>query len=154
MNQLFNDAEVLNNIDVVPFGQPLAGIRQWWQSTRHSEDTLIFVIETLDGTLIGGCSLEQISGADRNAWVGIWIGEPFWEQGYGTDAMRVLCRFGFEHVNLHRISLMVFEFNERARHVYEKVGFKLEGTMREARFRHGRHVDVHVMGLLAGELQM
>jgi RimJ/RimL family protein N-acetyltransferase len=152
LNELFNDVDVLNNLDVVPFGQSMAGIREWWETTRRSDDSAIFVIETIDGTVVGGCSLENIDGGARHAWLGIWLGQPYWGQGYGTDALRVLCRFGFEHMNLHRISLWCFEFNERARHVYENIGFKLEGTLRQARFRNGHYVDLHVMGLLAGEL--
>jgi RimJ/RimL family protein N-acetyltransferase len=54
-------------------------------------------------------------------------------------------------VGLHRVELDVYDFNTRARHIYEKLGFVLEGTKREAlRFDDG-WVDCHVMGLLARE---
>jgi len=96
--------------------------------------------------------LEGIDPSARVATLGIWIGQPHWEQGYGTDAMRTVCRLGFDHMNLQRVSLSVLDTNPRARAVYEKIGFKYEGTIRRARFREGRYIDLHVLGLLAEEL--
>ena len=153
LNALINDPYVVQHLDVVPFGQPLARIREWWESTRAREDVAVFAIETLDGGPIGACSLEDFNPGARLAWLGIWIGQPHWEQGYGTDAMRTLCRFAFRHMNLQRVSLAVLDTNPRARAVYEKIGFVHEGTLRRDRFRDGRYVDVHVMGLLAEEFE-
>jgi len=152
LNELFNDADVLVHLDVVPFGQPLTGIREFWERTRARDDLVNFVIETLPGEPIGIVGLEGIDPSARVATLGIWIGQPHWEQGYGTDAMRTVCRFGFDHMNLQRVSLSVLDTNPRARAVYEKVGFKYEGTIRRARFRDGRYIDLHVLGLLAEEL--
>src|SRR5437879_9941124 len=64
--------------------------------------------------------------------LGIWITEPLWNRGYGTDAVRTLCRFGFREMNLHRISLHVYDFNPRGVMVYEKVGFREEGRLRRS----------------------
>lgn len=112
------------------------------------------VVKKSDGALLGGVSLEGAHPENRSATLGIAIGDKScWDGGYGSDAMRVLCRFGFEHMNLHRIELEVYQGNERARHVYEKVGFVLEGTRRQAFFRYGRYWDSHIMGLLEGELR-
>ena len=107
-----------------------------------------------ESRLIGGIGLGRTSPENRTAVLGIALGDKScWNGGYGTDAMHTLCRFGFEMMNLHRIELDVFADNARARRVYEKVGFKLEGCRREAIFKFGRYHDVMVMGLLAGELQ-
>ncbi len=67
--------------------------------------------------------------------------------------MRTICRFGFDHVNLHRITLFVNADNAQAIRAYEKVGFQHEGALREAAFVHGGRVDHLVMGLLAGDLR-
>ena len=116
-------------------------------------ETAAFVIETLGGESIGSCALRGGAPEDRSALLGIWIGEKqYWNGGYGTDAMRVLCRFGFEHMNLHRISLEVFSDNPRAKHVYEKLGFRVEGLRREADFRYGKYRDIVMMGLIEGEM--
>jgi RimJ/RimL family protein N-acetyltransferase len=83
--------------------------------------------------------------------VGIAFGER--EAGFGTDAMRVLCRFGFEMMNLHRIQLTVDATNERARHVYRKVGFRDEGVLRDRRFIRGEYRGTAWMSLFRDEFQ-
>jgi RimJ/RimL family protein N-acetyltransferase len=114
-----------------------------------------FAVVTLaEGQLIGGVDLLQTSPENRSARLGIALGDKKrWDGGYGTDTMRVVCRFGFEMMNLHRIELDVYADNQRAQHVYEKVGFRVEGCRREALFKYGRYRDVIVMGLLEGELK-
>ncbi|MBK6317992.1 MAG: GNAT family N-acetyltransferase [Dehalococcoidia bacterium] len=114
-----------------------------------------FAVETHDGRMIGGCGLENPSAENRTAVLGIAIGDKhFWDGGFGTDTMRVLCRFGFEMMNLHRIQLDVYGGNLRAIHVYEKVGFRREATKRQAVYKLGRYHHIHIMGLLEGELKL
>ena len=89
---------------------------------------------------------------DRSAEIGIMIGErQYWNRGFGTEAMRLMVQHGFENLNLHRIFLRVFETNPRGKRSYEKVGFKLEGRMREARYLKGKYIDVCLMSILKSE---
>jgi RimJ/RimL family protein N-acetyltransferase len=151
INELFNDPDVLYFLSGVTFPQSVAGTRQWWETTRSAPDTQQFTIE-IPGELVGVCGLEGIEPRSRWARLGIWIGRPYWDRGYGTDAVRTLCRFGFREMNLQRIELLVHESNPRGRRAYEKVGFKEEGRLRRAHFVDGRYIDVISMGLLAEEL--
>lgn len=83
---------------------------------------------------------------------GIFIGDKkYWGKGYGTDAMRVLVKFIFEQMNIHKVKLNVYSFNERAIKSYEKCGFKVEGVLRQEIFRDGRYYDEIIMGLLKEE---
>ena len=89
---------------------------------------------------------------NRHAELGVVIGEKaYWGQGYGSDAICTLLRFGFEEMNLHRIYLRVYEDNARGIRAYEKCGFCQEGRLREANFRQGRYHDELVMGILSHE---
>ena len=151
IHRMFNDPEVQRTL-AVNWLEPVAGTRGWWEAVRTNPGTTAFVIESPAEELIGVCSLEDLNPATRTAALGIWIGEPFWDKGYGTDAVRTLCRFGFEEMNLQRVGLSVYDNNPRAVRVYENVGFKHEGRARRAHFIDGRHVDVIRMGLLAEEL--
>lgn len=72
-------------------------------------------------------------------------------QGYGTEAMRLMVDYGFRELNLHRIELDVYPFNPRAMHVYEKIGFKREGVLRDALFFDGEYHDEIIMGILKHE---
>jgi RimJ/RimL family protein N-acetyltransferase len=86
------------------------------------------------------------------AVVGIFIGDKnYWGKGYGTDAMSVLVKFIFEQMNIHKVKLNVFSYNERAIKSYEKCGFKVEGVLRQEIFRDGKYYDEIIMGLLKEE---
>ncbi|MEX0782320.1 MAG: GNAT family protein [Dehalococcoidia bacterium] len=148
-----NDPEVTQHV-MMRYPISVAFERNYLESVAPTSFELaLFSMDTLAGEHIGWCGLHGSSPEDRSASLGIAIGEKsYWNGGYGTDAMRVLCRFGFEHMNLHRIELNVFDDNPRAQRVYEKIGFKVEGCRREADYRYGRHRDIVVMGLLRGEL--
>lgn len=102
-----------------------------------------------DDRLLGMVDLDVDGWPHGNAWIGIGLGErAAWGQGYGTDAMRLIVRYGFEELDLHRISLTVFDYNPRARRVYEKLGFEVEGRLRQALHKDGQRADILVMGLL------
>lgn len=150
----FNDADVLRNLAMrAPMG--LAAEEQWFDrmladqgSTRHQ-----FVICLLDdGRPIGTIGLELVDLANGTAEFGIAIGEKSeWDKGYGTDATRAICDFGFGELRLERIGLMVYAGNERGRRTYAKAGFTHEATLRRAHFARGEHHDVHVMSMLRDE---
>ena len=149
----FNDPEVTEHLTV---RYPLSHAQEkaFIEGTVLSYDHASFGVETIaEGKLIGGVSLEKASPENRRATLGIALGDKqFWNGGYGTDTMRVVSRFGFESMNLHRIDLEVYASNARARRVYEKVGFRQEGVLREAIYKYGRYEDIVQMGLLEGEL--
>jgi RimJ/RimL family protein N-acetyltransferase len=152
LNELFNDHGVRSGIGM-PLPQPIESFHDWISRARTSDDHLNVTIERLeDGVAIGMCDLMRIEAPTRTAELGIWIARPWWSGGLGSDAVRTLCRFGFDHVNLHRITLFVNADNDRAIRTYEKVGFRHEGRLREAAFVRGERVDELVMGLLAEDL--
>jgi RimJ/RimL family protein N-acetyltransferase len=121
------------------------------EESRSNE--FFFYIRTLEGDrLIGFIGLADIRWNNGDAWVGIGIGERSeWGKGYGTDAMRVLLRYAFTELNLHRVSLGVFDYNPRAIRSYEKAGFRHEGREREQLHRDGSRADGLYMGILKEE---
>lgn len=105
-----------------------------------------------DWIIIGNIGLFGFDSIARSAEAGILIGDRnYWNKGYGTDAMKLLLKHGFETLNLNRIFLRVYEDNPRAIRCYEKVGFQHEGRMRQARFASGKFVDILFMGILCEE---
>lgn len=147
----FNDPELLRYLAMyVPMSQ--AAEEQWFESVLKDESQHVFVIETADGTPIGNLGLFGIDWKNRCAGCGIGIGEKeYWSQGYGSDALRILLRFAFADMNLHRVYLKVYDFNQRAIRCYEKLGFRHEGRLRQAHYTSGRYVDELVMGILRPE---
>jgi len=104
------------------------------------KDTYSFAIETLKGRYNSVCE------------AGIFIGDKsLWGKGYGTDAFGVLVRFAFEQMNLNKVKLRVYDFNQRGVKSYRKLGFVEEGRMRQELFRDGQYHDIILMGLLREE---
>ena len=102
--------------------------------------------------LIGNLAFNDIDWRNRSSEFGIMIGDKnHWNQGYGTEAVRLLIKHGFNTLNLNRIFLRVFEDNPRATRAYEKAGFVHEGRERQAEFRDGRYIDVLLMSILKDE---
>jgi RimJ/RimL family protein N-acetyltransferase len=120
---------------------------------QHGRERWFFVIcRRDDDRPVGTVGLDEIGLTSGGAGLGIFIGDPAdTSKGYGSDALRVLIDFGFGELRLERIWLDVFDFNERARHVYERLGFVHEATFRHAMFRGGRHVDLQRMAILREE---
>ena len=105
----------------------------------------------MENKLIGSCSIEPM-WSHRNAWVAIGIGNPAYRgKGYGTDAMRLLIGYGFRELDLQKITLSAFNYNQRAIRSYEKAGFTREVVKRAALYRDGQRHDELVMGILRRE---
>ena len=149
----FNDADVLRNLAMrTPMSQ--AAEEKWFDGmlARQGKDLQLVICLATDDRPIGTIGLHEIDQTNGTAEFGIAIGErEEWGKGYGTDATRAICEFGFAELRLERIGLFVYADNERGRRTYEKAGFTLEATLRRAHFARGEHHDVHVMGLLRDE---
>ncbi|HID86791.1 MAG TPA: N-acetyltransferase [Anaerolineae bacterium] len=146
-----NDRELLGYLTrYMPLSK--AEEERWFERQLEDESGRIFAIETREGVHIGNIGLHEIDWKNGHAELGIFIGEKeYWGQGYGTDAILTLLDFAFNEMNLHRVYLRVLAFNHRAIRCYEKCGFALEGTEREAVFRDGRYHDQLLMGILREE---
>ncbi|MHA1138213.1 MAG: GNAT family N-acetyltransferase [Candidatus Thorarchaeota archaeon] len=123
---------------------------EWIQACQQqmkNRTDFVFVIEDIsDHRFIGSLSLNAIDWLSKSSGMGIVIHNPQdWEKGYGTEAMQLLIDFGWQHLNLRRLELSVYAFNERARHVYEKLGFKLWGTAHQKYFIDGEYHDTHFL---------
>jgi RimJ/RimL family protein N-acetyltransferase len=151
------DSEYMRLLDTDP-AHLLSMIRnkEWYEKNlveEQKDDELFLLIRTLhDDRTIGFIGLDGISWTHGDAWIGIGLGDrEDWGKGYGTDAMRILLRYAFEELNLHRLSLSVFEYNPRAIRSYEKVGFVIEGSARQFLNRDGKRYDMILMGILREE---
>lgn len=121
---------------------------------EETEDGIVRLVIEADGRAVGDIDLFHIEQRNRNALVGLGI----WRledrcRGYGSDALRTLMRWAFRHLNLHRLELSVDPENEVALHVYEKLGFVVEGRRREQHFDDGCYHDEIVMGVLRREFE-
>ena len=111
-----------------------------------------FAIDDASGHLIGRIEYEQLHPVDRCAEVMVMLGEPTTRgKGLGTDAMVTLLRHLFDDRQLHRAWLTVIANNEPAIASYKKVGFVVEGRLKEDVWIAGEAHDQLVMGILRDE---
>ncbi|SKC82182.1 GNAT family N-acetyltransferase [Maledivibacter halophilus] len=137
----------------IPYLYTFEDEEKWFNELSANKDVYNFAIETIkDKKYIGGCGLNKIDWKNSVAVVGIFIGDKeYWGKGYGTDAMKILIKFVFEQMNINKIKLNVFSFNQRAIKSYEKCGFRKEGILRQEIYRDGRYYDDIIMGILREE---
>jgi len=129
----------------------LAAEEHWFEEQGKNPTVRNFAIYH-QGEHVGGAGFAHLDFRERSAEVGLFIGrKDLWDKGLGRDVLRALMQHGFEQLNLHRIYLRVFAENARAVRCYEKAGFRHEGRMREAHFRHGRYLDMLTMSVLEDE---
>lgn len=150
-----NDPEVIAGL-TIDWPLSLADEEAWFEAVqKRPQKEKPLVIEVREGDTwkpIGNLGFHKIEWDNGSAEVGIMIGEKdYWNQGYGSEALRLLVQYGFETMRLHRIWLRVMETNPRAIRAYEKIGFVHEGRMREAQFAHGAHHDILLMSILRPE---
>ena len=156
-----NDPDVREGLATI-YPLSLAHEEQWFESTLRLEPAAQpFAIEARLGTEsqpgdawapVGVVGFHGLDWRNRTGEVGIFIGRKhLWGKGHGTEALKALVRWAFQELNLNRVFLRVFEDNTRAIRSYEKVGFRVEGRLRQDRFHNGRYFDTIVMGLLRDE---
>jgi len=150
-----NDPQVRHYLSMsMPISQ--VSEEQWFENMlkRPSEEQSLGIeIKEGDGwRLIGNCELFDIKWRARSAEVGLFIGDrSCWNQGYGTEVMRLLLRHGFGTLNLNRIFLHVDPENVGGIRAYQKAGFIQEARLRESVFRDGKYCDDLIMSVLRSE---
>lgn len=128
----------------------LSGLERWYATRGAHADRLdLSIIEQASGEWAGEVVLNELNADNESCGFRILLQGPrFYGRGLGTEASRLVLDYAFGVIGVHRVELQVYDFNPRARHVYEKLGFVHEGTMRDALRWDGQWVDGHLMALL------
>jgi RimJ/RimL family protein N-acetyltransferase len=109
------------------------------------------VTDPATGELLGEVVLYEVDRDARSCTFRTLIGPRGRGRGIGTEATRLIVGYGFERLGLHRVELQVYSNNARARRVYEKAGFAVEGVRREVSLRDGEWTDEVIMSVLDRE---
>jgi RimJ/RimL family protein N-acetyltransferase len=147
-----NDPEVVALLGGGGTAYTREGLERWVEFHRDAHDEAFFVVADAANHPAGHIALYKIDRVAGHAEFGIMLGDKAtWGQGLGTACTRWIIEYGFRELGLRRIYLEVLATNPRARRVYEKLGFRDEGRLREHRMRDGKPVDLLIMGLLREE---
>ena len=133
--------------------QSLEMEKSWFSNIR--DDDIHFVIEGSGSPsdIMGQVSLLGYRSKERKAEFTIFLGERYAGENIGTIATRLMIHYGFTQLNLNKVYLHCYQNNERAIRLYENVGFKKEGVLREFIFKDGKFIDAIHFGMLQGEFK-
>ena len=151
-----NDPEVIKGLKIT-LPMSLAGEEIWFNDMLKMpkyERPLTIEYKEEDNSYIpiGNIGLGPIDWVSRKSELGIVIGEKeYWNKGLGKESIELFLNFCFNTINLNCVRLSVFSYNKNASHLYEKIGFKHEGVLREAIFRFGEYHDEIKMSILNSE---
>jgi RimJ/RimL family protein N-acetyltransferase len=127
----------------------------WYGARNQQPDRLdLAVVDRASGQCVGEAVLNEWNRGNRSCSFRTMLGPRGRDRGLGTESTRMIVGYGFEQLGLHRISLEVYSFNPRARHVYDKVGFVVEGVLRDALRWDGQWIGATIMSILAPDWQL
>ena len=143
--QNLNNPKVLNNHrDGLPYPYTENDAQDFIRTmlSGDKDSTFAFAI-TLDGKVIGSIGVfRQDNIHFRTAEMGYYIGEPYWGNGYVTNAIRQVCEYVFENTDIIRIFAEPFAHNKASCRALEKAGFQYEGTLKSNAVKCGSIVDM------------
>jgi ribosomal-protein-alanine N-acetyltransferase len=133
------------------------GMAQAWISSHQGEfierKGVIFAIASkANGSLIGAIGLADMV-ADHHAELGYWIGRPYWNQGFCTEAGAAVLRYAFTELNLVRVHSAHFARNGASGRVLQKLGMRHEGSRKQHVRKWGQFEDLEVYGILKSDWQ-
>jgi ribosomal-protein-alanine N-acetyltransferase len=123
-----------------------AALTELEMQTRNGEEFLYTIVERASGTPIGTCSVRPSDNKFRGD-CGLWIGEPYHGKGFGTQVVREMMRIAFEQLGMKKLEASVYAGNVPSRRIFEKNGFQLEGTIRNATLKRGKLIDDWLLGI-------
>lgn len=138
----------------------------WVDLTKSSDDTAKFIQLCIDGFIkkesldlgimyegkwVGSVGLHTISARHQFGEIGYWLAKDMQGKGIMTQCVKALINYGFESLNLHRIEIHCASINVKSAAVPERLGFTLDGRLREHRIINGAFCDTLIYGLLKGE---
>lgn len=149
-----NDFEITDRLGMSGLVTTIKSETDFFEQHAKNGDHIYGICRLENDELIGNIGIENIQNVNRTADVGIFIGdEKYRNNGYGTEALTIACRYAFDRLNLHSLHLSVYDFNKRAIACYKKVGFKEAGRLRENLFCNGRYYDTIIMDILKADLK-
>lgn len=152
---LAGDKDVASTTRLIPHPYP-DGLAESWIDSLPGKyergDGVSFAITLKEGALIGSIGL-ILSLADRHGEMGYWIGKPYWNSGYCTEAAAAVLQFAFDTLDLERVYAKYMGKNPASGRVMAKLGMLQEGVLRHHRCKWGAFEDLVVCGILRSEWQ-
>jgi ribosomal-protein-alanine N-acetyltransferase len=156
VQELAGDIEIARTTLHIPFPYPDGGAEEWINThkTAFEKGNYTFAIERKsDESLLGSMTI-GVTKQHNRAEIAYWIGQPYWGQGYATEASSRLVQFGFDELLLNKIWAAAFTSNPASSKVMKKLGMKYEGTFPQHILKWDNYEDLEFYGLLKADYAM
>ncbi|HAC0981220.1 TPA_asm: spermidine N1-acetyltransferase [Listeria monocytogenes] len=151
VHRLNNDAKIMSYWFEEPY-EAFVELQELYDKHIHDQSERRFILE-LDGQMVGLVELMEIDYIHRRAEFQIIIDPKFQGHGYAVSATKLAMKYAFHVLNMHKLYLVVDKVNEKAIHVYEKVGFIREGELIDEFFVDGTYHDAIRMCIFQHQYQ-
>ena len=131
-------------------GMAEAWIRTHPEAYEKGESISFAIIMKSSGELLGAIGL-TLHQEHVHAELGYWVGKPYWDRGYCTEAARAVLEYGFRQLFLHKITSSHFTRNPSSGRVMRKIGMKKEGVFKEHVVKGDEYEDLVIYGILRKE---
>lgn len=145
LRALHNDMETLLQLGTVEMVSSEQQAEWWRNLSGNRTDGRFSIVDVASGAVIGMLRVQNIDAVNAHCEIGLDIVPAHRGKGYGTASYRMILEYLFMHYNMHMVFLRVAEFNERARKLYDRLGFTETGRYKEYLYRHGRYWDYILM---------
>jgi RimJ/RimL family protein N-acetyltransferase len=148
-----NDWDVIRHLGGFSAGYSRENLEDWIKHHSNRADEILWTIaDAATDQCIGHVGLYQVDSRIRKGQFAIMIGDKaLWGRGLGTRVTEAVVSWAFSQLNLHKVCLHVLTNNERAIRIYEALGFRTEGILRDEQFRDGQFLDLMLMAVFEDE---
>ena len=151
VQKLCNNFNIYKTTLYIPHPYTVEDALNWMQNHRKNFEEnkgYEFAITNKEtGELLGAIGLSH-NERHKQGELAYWVGEPFWNNGYGTEAAKAMLQFAFEVKGMHKVFARFFSSNPASGKIMEKIGMVEEGLLKEHVLKDGRFEDLYVYGIL------
>lgn len=148
-----NDDTLRRLAGIPPEPRSMARLEAWFASLQNDQTQNVYSVKSSQAEMLGWVHLHDIDPRNGTASVGLVIDPEHWRRGLGYQALAAVLIHAFEDLRLARLEAEILTINHPSRALFEKLGFRHEGTKRQGYYTAGRRLDIEVYGLLALEFE-
>jgi ribosomal-protein-serine acetyltransferase len=164
--QLRDERHAQETFDLIKKNKHLRDWMQWYEVVKTLKDSINNIEGNIEDwemktdyhlgifyheQIVGMISLHGINYLANKAAIGYWLDKDYEGKGIITSSVRVLMEYGFNELGINRIEIGAAVTNTRSRLIPERLGFKLEGILRENMLLNGMYLDMAIYGMLKSE---
>ena len=153
LRRLIDDPTIARNTLRIPHPYPDGAAEEWitkhQEELKETDEVVLAIVIRATSEFIGimGLMPKPFDVAE----IGYWLGRPYWNLGYASEAARGMIRYGFTGRGFNRIDAAVFHFNDASARVLEKSGMRFEGVLRQTVKKGDEYIDTRMYSILRSE---